>query len=124
MKNLISWVSIPSIDFDRAVKFYSELTGKTLNPMGEGDQRMATSVPNTDEWKMVVGFGVTGDSTIKPGSNGLRVYVVSDDLDGWLSRVENAGGKILTPKSEMGEYGFWALIEDTEGNHIGLHSFK
>lgn len=124
MKNLISWVSIPSIDFDRAVKFYSELTGKTLNPMGEGDQRMATSVPNTDEWKMVVGFGVTGDSTIKPGSNGLRVYIVSDDLDGWLSRVENAGGKILTPKSEMGEYGFWALIEDTEGNHIGLHSFK
>jgi predicted enzyme related to lactoylglutathione lyase len=124
MKNLISWVSIPSIDFDRAVKFYSELTGKTLNAMGEGDQRMATSVPNTDEWKMVVGFGVTGDSTIKPGSSGLRVYIVSDDLDGWLSRVENAGGKILTPKSEMGEYGFWALIEDTEGNHIGLHSFK
>ena len=124
MKNLISWVSIPSVDFDRAVKFYSELTGKPLNTMGEGDQRMATSVPNTDEWKMVVGFGVTGDSTIKPGSNGLRVYIVSDDLDGWLSRVENAGGKILTPKSEMGEYGFWALIEDTEGNHIGLHSFK
>ena len=124
MKNLVSWVSIPSIDFDRAIKFYSELTGKTLNTMGEGDQRMATSVPDTDEWKMAVGFGVTGDSTIKPGSNGLRVYIVSDDLDGWLSRVENAGGKILTPKSEMGEYGFWALIEDTEGNHIGLHSFK
>lgn len=124
MKNFISWVSIPSIDFDRAVKFYSELTGKPLNTMGEGDQRMATSVPNTDEWKMIVGFGVTGDSTIKPGSSGLRVYLVSDDLDGWLSRVENAGGKILTPKSEMGEYGFWALIEDTEGNHIGLHSFK
>lgn len=123
MKNLISWVSIPSSDFDRAVAFYSKVTGTVLKAQGEGDQRMATSVPESDEGKAIVGFGVTGDSTIKPGSVGMRVYIISDDLEGWLSRVESAGGKILTPKSSMGEYGSWALIEDTEGNQVGLHSW-
>lgn len=122
MKHQLSWVSIPSIDFDRAVAFYSTMTGKEFKAQGEGEKRMATSLTEEDWKEGIVGIGVTGDTTIKPGSTGPRIYVVSDDLDGYLSRVEEAGGKILTPKSEMGEMGFWALIEDSEGNHIGLHS--
>jgi uncharacterized protein len=124
MKHLISWVSIPSSDFDRAVTFYSEITGTAFKVQGEGEKRMATCLSDADFMNGVVGFGVTGDSTIQPGATGPRLYIVCDDMDGWLSRVEGAGGKILTPKSEMGEMGFWAVIEDSEGNHIGLHSHK
>jgi hypothetical protein len=81
---------------------------------------MATSVSDEEMKEGGVGFGVTGDSTIKPGATGLRVYL-SVDIDSFLSKVEEAGGKILTPRSSMGEYGFWALIEDSEGNQVGLH---
>lgn len=120
MKHLVTWVSIPSSDFDRAVKFYSATTGKDFKAQGEGDARMATSLSDDEMKEGAVGFGVTGDSTIKPGSNGLRVYL-SVDIDRFLGKVEEAGGKILTPRSSMGEYGDWALIEDSEGNHVGLH---
>lgn len=32
------------------------------------------------------------------------------------------GGRVLKPKSAIGDYGFIALVHDTEGNLIGLHS--
>lgn len=120
MKHLVTWVSIPSSDFDRAVKFYSTTTGKDLKAQGEGDGRMATSLSDEEIKENTVGFGVSGDSTIKPGSSGPRVYI-NVDIDSFLSKVEEVGGKILTPRSSMGDYGDWALIEDSEGNHIGLH---
>ncbi len=120
MKHLVTWVSIPSSDFDRAVRFYSTTTGKDLKVQGEGDGRMATSLSDEEMKEDVVGFGVSGDSTIKPGSNGPRVYLYVD-IDSFLSKVEEIGGKILTPRSSMGDYGDWALIEDSEGNHVGLH---
>ncbi|MGI8952138.1 MAG: hypothetical protein ACR2FN_11200 [Chitinophagaceae bacterium] len=40
-----------------------------------------------------------------------------------MNKVEEAGGKIIVPKTEISpEYGFMAVIIDTEGNRIALHS--
>jgi predicted enzyme related to lactoylglutathione lyase len=46
----------------------------------------------------------------------------SGDLTNELKRVEPAGGKVLQPKTSIGEFGFYAFVEDTEGNRIGIHS--
>jgi uncharacterized protein len=40
------------------------------------------------------------------------------------ARVEAAGGKIVQPKMNIGEFGFVSIIQDSEGNSIGLHSMK
>jgi predicted enzyme related to lactoylglutathione lyase len=124
MKHLITWASIPTTDFDRAVAFYSTVTGKDLKVQGEGDQKMATSMADSEWQDGTIGFGVTADSTMNPGSDGLRVYLAVEDMEGFLGKVEGAGGEVITPKSAMGELGFWALIKDTEGNQVGLHSSK
>jgi predicted enzyme related to lactoylglutathione lyase len=123
MKHLITWASIPSSDFERAVKFYNEVTGRTFEVKGEGDERMATSL-SEEEWEDTIGFGISADSTITPGPTGPRLYIATDDMDTLLGKVEANGGKVLTPKSAMGDMGFWGLIEDSEGNHVGLHSQK
>jgi len=47
-----------------------------------------------------------------------------EDLSTPLSKVESAGGKILLPKTAIGQNGFMAHILDTEGNKIALHSMK
>jgi hypothetical protein len=47
-----------------------------------------------------------------------------DDLGIPLSKVEAAGGKIIMPKTSIGNNGFMAHIADTEGNKIALHSMK
>jgi hypothetical protein len=38
--------------------------------------------------------------------------------------VKKAGGKIVQEKYSIGKPGFIAVIEDTEGNTVGLHSMK
>jgi predicted enzyme related to lactoylglutathione lyase len=47
-----------------------------------------------------------------------------DDLDVVLSKVEQAGGKIILPKTGIGPHGFMAHFEDSEGNKVALHSRK
>ena len=57
------------------------------------------------------------------GQRGVTIWLnAGDDLQIPLDRVEGAGGKILQPKESIGEFGFIAMILDTEGNRIGLHS--
>lgn len=60
----------------------------------------------------------------KPQMGGILVYFATEEINAELSRVEAAGGKIIRPKFQVGDFGFIALIEDTEGNMIGLHSKK
>ncbi|MDP4207029.1 MAG: VOC family protein, partial [Bacteroidota bacterium] len=61
----------------------------------------------------------------KPSSDGTVIYFTafSGDLNNELSRVEKAGGKILEGKKLIKEeIGYMAIILDTEGNKIALHS--
>ncbi|HNP53532.1 MAG TPA: hypothetical protein PKK69_02900, partial [Ferruginibacter sp.] len=55
---------------------------------------------------------------------GPLVYLnANPDVQLVLNRVEAAGGKIIVPKTEISpEYGFMAVIIDTEGNRVALHS--
>jgi len=60
----------------------------------------------------------------KPSTEGTLVYFTahSGDLSIELSRVEDAGGKVLQPKTQISpEPGFMALFIDSEGNRIALH---
>ena len=50
------------------------------------------------------------------------VYLTVDNMDGMLIRVHASGGKTLTPKMQIGDYGFIAHFEDSEGNRVALHS--
>jgi predicted enzyme related to lactoylglutathione lyase len=43
-------------------------------------------------------------------------------MDTVISRIQAAGGKILQPKFNMGQLGYIALFQDSEGNTIGLRS--
>ena len=58
------------------------------------------------------------------GTDGPLIYLNGNpDLQKVLDKVEEAGGKVLVPKTEITpEYGSMAVIIDTEGNRIGLHS--
>lgn len=61
---------------------------------------------------------------VSPGGGGTIVYFGCDDCAVEQGRVEPAGGKVTQPKFAIGEYGFAALVTDTEGNIVGLHSMK
>lgn len=119
MKDALNWFEIPVTDMDRAMAFYGKVLGIEFAPgPGMGDARMA----------MFPAEGGVGGALIEaegwtPGVTGSVVYLAWEgDLDVPLSRVEDAGGKVAIPKTDIGENGFFAFILDTEGNRVGLHS--
>ena len=62
----------------------------------------------------------------KPSMDGACIYLNADlGLDLILSRAEPAGGKLLLPRTPVGEnMGYFGHIADPEGNRIGLHSMQ
>ena len=60
----------------------------------------------------------------EPTDKGTVVYFVCDNLNNELDRVEANGGKVLVPKTSIGEHGFIAHFIDTEGNRVALHSMQ
>ncbi|WP_020562270.1 VOC family protein [Methylosarcina fibrata] len=60
----------------------------------------------------------------KPGVGGTLAYFGCEDCGVTAARAANNGGRICNEKMSIGEYGFIALVHDTEGNMIGLHSMQ
>jgi predicted enzyme related to lactoylglutathione lyase len=58
------------------------------------------------------------------GGNCVLVYFTCRDCAVEAQRASAAGGQIVREKMSIGQYGFIALIRDTEGNMIGLHSMQ
>lgn len=123
LKSAINWFEIPVIDFDRAVRFYSEI--------------YAFEMPTRDMGHLKMGFfqhspGVgTGGSIVcgdgyKPATDGVKLYLnAGSDLNTVLGRVVSAGGTIEQGKTQISpDVGYFAIINDTEGNRIFLHSMN
>src|ERR1039457_3477023 len=52
-----------------------------------------------------------------------RIYMRVDDLDGYLDRAEQLGGKRLVPPTDLpGDFGRFAIFTDPDGNQVGLWS--
>ena len=122
-KHAISWFEIPSVDIDRAQKFYEAIFDIQMIPADIAQIKMRM-FPISD--MMNIGGAVVYNSEFyKPSAtDGILVYLNGNpDVQVVLDRVEAAGGKILLPKTQITpEHGYMALIMDTEGNRIGLHS--
>ena len=104
--NLVGWFEIPVADMDRAKKFYESVF------------EIEISVHDLDGFVMVKHEMYTPSLT-----DGVLIYFSCKDVNNELKRVDVLGGSILKPKTEIGGgHGFMALIIDSEGNRIALHS--
>ena len=119
-RNALNWFEIPSSNFERAKKFYETIIGSSMFTMKMGDADMA-GFPS-DEGK--VGGAVIFQKDCKPSADGTMVYLnAQPDLSVILSRVEEAGGKVVVPKTQVNpEIGYFAVFLDSEGNRVALHS--
>jgi uncharacterized protein len=122
MAHALSWFEIPVTNFNRAKSFYEKVLGITIEamPMGPITMGMLSSDPTA------VGGAIVHDENSSPSKNGTLVYLNGgEDLAVMLSRVAQAGGSVVMPKTEIGnDFGFYAHFIDTEGNKLGLHSMK
>ena len=121
--NQLVWCDIPVKDIDRAIKFYSAVLGAPMKK--EQHEGMSFAVlPHTDE------HGVSGCLTTgceghkaEPSQHGPLLYFnCQGRLDEAVAAVGPNAGKVLQPKHPIGPYGFRAVVLDSEGNRIALHS--
>ena len=124
MNHAISWFEIPSADIDRAAKFYETIFGIQLIPMNVAQISMRM-FPIDDPMTGVGGAVVHAEGFYKPSKKkGPLIYLnANPDVQKVLDKVEEAGGKIIVPKTQISpEIGYMAVFIDTEGNRIALHS--
>ncbi len=119
--NVVGWFEIYVSDINRAAKFYREvLQCGEFEDFSFGDEQLM-GFPGVENGLYAAGALVKSDG-YTPGKGGTMVYFNSADCAEEESRVVAAGGKVLSPKHAIGEHGFITIIEDSEGNPIGIHS--
>jgi hypothetical protein len=119
--NPIIWCEIYVQDMERAKQFYEAVFEAKLEKLESPDTPI-------EMWAFPMSMDTVGASGalvkmdgVPSGGSGTIPYFHCDEVAVESERVVKAGGKIHTPKMSIGQYGFMALIIDTEGNTIGLH---
>lgn len=120
---MVGWFEIPVNDMERAKIFYETVFDIAISVHDLGGFIMGWFPPATDNTKGATGSLVQHETYLPSESHGVVIYFSSRDVDIELGRVEAAGGQVLKPKTAIGGgHGFMAVVKDTEGNRIALHS--
>jgi predicted enzyme related to lactoylglutathione lyase len=114
-----AWFEIPVADLERAVSFYQELLGASLQRETMGPMEMAVFPHGSD----APSGALVRARGYEPAAAGTVVYLHLDDIRPALERVGKAGGAVLLPRTALpDEAGFFAQLRDSEGNRVGVFS--
>ena len=120
--NPIGWFEIYVEDMNRARAFYDSVFATRLEWM-EGTNIEMWAFPKAPDRPGAPGALIKMDG-FPSGGNSTIVYFTCSDCAVEAKRASESGGKIHKDKFSIGQYGFIALILDTENNMIGLHSLQ
>jgi predicted enzyme related to lactoylglutathione lyase len=115
----VGFFQIPADNIDRAKHFYQSLLGWKIEPD-------ITLENKSLQWQNII-TGETKEGTMNKGGLFKRYipgpimnFVIIDDFDHVYDNVKRLGGTIVMPKNDIKTVGLVAVIQDTEGNVIGL----
>ena len=119
----IAYFEIPANNVDRAKHFYHALLGWKIEPTKTAmDPAKVATMQDHD-----VITGEPQEGTLSMGglykrqmTENITNHVMVEDIDKVLEKVGKLGGKIVVPKMDIPNVGLNAIIQDTEGNTIGI----
>jgi predicted enzyme related to lactoylglutathione lyase len=115
---------IPADDMKRATKFLKSAFGWKLEEWHEDYYGVETA--ETGKNALPKEKGVINGALYKRESKNERPMMVIEvpSITRSLAKVKKANGKVVTDKTEAGEWGYWAEVMDTEGNIYELWEEK
>ena len=124
----IAYFEIPADNVDRAKHFYKNLLGWKIAPIRTPTMDLK-STEAMEYQEITLGEPALGTMNMggmykRQGDETIRNYVMVEDIDKVLAKVEKLGGKIVMPKERVKGVGLVAIIRDTEGNGIGIWTPK
>ena len=120
--NAINWFELFVSDFERArpCRRWFPAWLPALAHRSGGRMALFPYDPNSG-----VGGCLSHAPEQQSGSGGTRVYLnVEGQLADVVNRVPAAGGVIIQGKMSIAPHGYIAVIKDSEGNEVGLHSMS
>lgn len=122
--NKVVHFEIPGDDVDRTRSFYQEVFGWKIKVMPEMDYTIVTTGP-TDEKGMTKEPGFINGGVMKRGDIKNPVITIEvDSIDAAAEKIVKHGGKVIKSKMEVGDMGYAAYFQDSEGNILGLWQSK
>jgi predicted enzyme related to lactoylglutathione lyase len=125
MKNAISWFEIPTTQIAAAQAFYETVLQRPMRreTMGPSQGAVFAYDPEGDGTGGALMMGPTAPAV---ASGGTLVYLdASPSLDAALQRAQTAGGVVAQPRTALPPgLGFFAHINDLDGNRVGLHALQ
>jgi len=119
-ENAVIWFEIPVTDLARAIAFYEYVFQVKLSPMKFGPMEMAF-FPAQAGARGAPGALMKGEA-FEPSQQGIQIQFNTPDIDGTLQRAQQQNAAIILPKTPIGPFCIVAVIEDSEGNRIGLRA--
>ncbi|MER3329494.1 MAG: VOC family protein [Candidatus Kapaibacterium sp.] len=120
-KDFVSWFEIPAINFQQAVNFYSYIFNIEM-------EQVVTEESATAFFPVTTGIGgaITFGFNNETSTSGPLLYLNGgDDLNKVLNKVEEAGGRVIMPKTLISENaGYFGVFIDSQGNKLALYSKK
>lgn len=110
--DFIAHVEIPSTDIEKSIDFYSKLFGWEFKPFGKGYSLFNTHKAFTIGLRKADKI-IKGDCTI--------FHIRVDNIGDYLKKATELGGHIFRGKTTIPAMGYYALINDFDGNTIGLY---
>lgn len=109
----ITHIDIPVTDLGEAAKFYSSLFGWQISERPGFEGYPMWQAPNK-----ISGGGLAPRSE---DFSQPRSYVEVDSIEETLAAAVAAGGTIIMGKNPISETSWWAIIQDPDGNLVGLY---
>lgn len=117
-KNRVVWVDIAVADLDRAARFYEAVLGVPV-PRQEFNGQAFCVIDHQD------GNGgclIVNPDAVAPNKGPLVYLNVAGRIRAAAAAVASHGGEVLQEVHPIGPHGFRAVIADSEGNRLALHS--
>jgi predicted enzyme related to lactoylglutathione lyase len=124
--NKVVHFEIPVDDVKRAQDFYSKIFGWKINVIPNMDYTIVHTGPTDEKDGMLKESGFINGGMMKRsfGIKNLVITIDVEDIEAAISKAVSGGGKMIRGKTDVGDMGYSAYIEDTEGNIIGLWQNK
>jgi len=108
----INHFEIPADDPARAKRYYEAVAGWEISE--------PSSMPDYWLFRFAEGFGGAIGRRGQTAGQDIRGYLEVDSIDEALKASDANGGSTKEPKNEIPGVGWFAVVNDSEGNELGL----
>lgn len=120
MSDRIVWFDLPTINLDRAMEFYAAVLDCSVTKEQSKDGSISVLSHKDGE----IAGCLFQNKDYPPSENGVLLYFnVDGRLKNAVTQAVTLGGSIVQDIHAISPYGYRAIIIDSEGNRIALHSY-